>query len=48
MRSQRKYGCCRVKRDDYMRLEGMATEAAKSVWGLLRKLNDTATRHPTP
>ena len=34
--------------DDYVRLDSMATEAAKTVWGLLRKLNDTAPRHPTP
>jgi four helix bundle protein len=33
---------------EYERLDGIATETAKTVWGLLRKLGDTATRHPTP
>jgi len=33
---------------DYARLDAIATETAKTLWGLLRKVGDTATRHPTP
>src|SRR6267143_2955499 len=31
---------------DYARLDAIATETAKTLWGLLRKVGDTATRHP--
>lgn len=34
--------------EDYGRLDAIATETAKTLWGLLRKVSDTATRHPTP
>ena len=33
---------------DYARLDAIATETAKTLWGLLRKVGDTAMRHPTP
>jgi four helix bundle protein len=33
---------------EYERLDAIATEAAKTVWGLLRKLKDTAGRYPAP
>ena len=33
---------------EYARLDAIATETAKTLWGLLRKVGDTATRHPTP
>lgn len=33
---------------EYARLDAIATEAAKTLWGLLRKVGDTAMRHPTP
>jgi len=32
---------------DYERLESIATETAKTLWGLLRKVSDPS-RHPTP
>src|SRR2546425_5616330 len=33
---------------DYARLDAIATETAKTLWGLLRKVGDTAMRHPNP
>jgi four helix bundle protein len=33
---------------EYARLDAIATETAKTLWGLLRKVGDTATRYPTP
>src|SRR5690242_3645545 len=33
---------------EYARLGAIATETAKTLWGLLRKVGDTATRYPTP
>jgi len=33
---------------EHARLDAIATETAKTLWGLLRKVGDTATRHPTP
>ncbi len=32
---------------DYERLDGIATETAKTLWGLLRKVSDSS-RHPAP
>jgi four helix bundle protein len=31
---------------EYERLDAIATETAKTLWGLLRKMSDTATRYP--
>lgn len=31
---------------EYDRLDALATETAKTLWGLLRKMSDTATRYP--
>jgi len=31
---------------EFERLDAMATETAKTLWGLLRKMSDTATRYP--
>lgn len=33
---------------EYDRLDAIATETAKTLWGLLRKVSDTATRYPSP
>jgi four helix bundle protein len=33
---------------EYERLDAIATETAKTLWGLLRKMSDTATRYPSP
>ena len=37
-----------LSKDEYERLDAIATETAKTLWGLLRKMSDTATRFPTP
>jgi four helix bundle protein len=37
-----------INQQEYERLDGIATETAKTLWGLLRKLSDTATRYPSP
>jgi len=37
-----------IDAEDYARLDAIATETAKTLWGLLRKVGDTAMRHPTP
>jgi four helix bundle protein len=37
-----------VDEQEYNRLDAIATETAKTLWGLLRKMSDTATRYPAP
>jgi four helix bundle protein len=37
-----------IAEQQYNRLDAIATEAAKTLWGLLRKMSDTATRYPVP
>ena len=37
-----------INPQEYERLDGIATETAKTLWGLLRKLSDTANRYPSP
>ena len=34
--------------EEYGRLDAIATETAKTLWGLLRKVSDATTRRPTP
>jgi len=36
-----------LTRDEYERLDAIATETAKTLWGLLRKISDTANRFPS-
>ena len=33
---------------EFERIDGIATETAKTLWGLLRKMSDIAGRYPTP
>ena len=35
-------------KEEYERLDAIATETAKTLWGLLRKIGDTANRFPSP
>ena len=35
-----------LSKDEYARLDAIATETAKTLWGLLRKIGDTANRFP--
>lgn len=35
-------------KDEYERLDAIATETAKTLWGLLRKIGDSANRFPAP
>lgn len=37
-----------LTKDEYERLDAIATETAKTLWGLLRKIGDSANRFPTP
>jgi four helix bundle protein len=37
-----------VDEQEYNRLDAIATETAKTLWGFLRKMSDTATRFPAP
>jgi four helix bundle protein len=39
-------GC--LTKDEYERLDAIATETAKTLWGLLRKIGDSANRFPAP
>ncbi len=39
--------CGYLTQPDYERLESIATETAKTLWGLLRKVSDPS-RHPAP
>ena len=37
-----------LTKDEYERLDAIATETAKTLWGLLRKIGDAANRFPVP
>jgi four helix bundle protein len=37
-----------LTKDEYERLDAIATETAKTLWGLLRKIGDSANRFPVP
>jgi len=37
-----------LKPGEFERLESMADETGRTLWGMLRKVGDTATRYPAP
>jgi hypothetical protein len=37
-----------LNEEEYQMLDAVATETAKTLWGLLRKVDQTATRHLSP
>jgi len=37
-----------LTKDEYERLDAIATETAKTLWGLLRKIGDSVNRFPAP